>query len=559
LRTTGARFPGSALFWAIAVCSSGVFATNPPPGADPSDWIFLDNGVYRLGVIKSAGAGIGYLSRSDSTRNLLNHYDRGRLIQQSYYGDADGSKWVDQPWCLNPVQGGSYENAIPKLIELRARKTQLYSKSVPLHWATGELLEDFEMEQWIELKGALVQLRFRMTYKGAETHAARHQEIPAVFLDSSLSHLAIYQGDSPGTGAAISRFQPGRKNEYYQIPEHWAAFVNESDVGLGIYVPIAEQLTTYRFPGGANSDCSYLAPIATFAFKPGLTFEYDAYVCLGSLVEIRTRFLRLEGDLERVMRGESVFGRKMARKATITDPELFADFPRETPNENLIDGIAEALEKNIGKPRQSGHNVIFASIAIRALKEHPELATPSVVVGIRKLIHQFDGAHPGSGYYGKERGRITGNKIQLPEETSVPPYKTLAAMGDAVIAEILAQDPNVHRQGYGSLVHLINHAGAIVDRANFGYPELVPQALASHHTHLRLWQELPNLVDELGPVPVSQHTPDSAAYWTSGTIPYDRALLTHCVKTMFGFEELAEVVDNDSERKAAYEKLRYMM
>ena len=38
-------------------------------------------------------------------------------------------------------------------------------------------------------------------------------------------------------------------------------------------------------------------------------------------------------------------------------------------DETLIDGIAAGLEKSVDKPRQSGHNVIFASLAIRALKE----------------------------------------------------------------------------------------------------------------------------------------------------------------------------------------------
>jgi hypothetical protein len=50
-----------------------------------------------------------------------------------------------------------------------------------------------------------------------------------------------------------------------------------------------------------------------------------------------------------------------------------------------------------------------------------------------------------------------------------------------------------------------------------------------------------------------------AAYWTSGNIPYDRALLTHRVKTMFGFDELAAAVDEEAKEKAAYDKLRYVM
>ncbi|MFP6905812.1 MAG: hypothetical protein VCG02_11385, partial [Verrucomicrobiota bacterium] len=84
--------------FACLVIAGGAIAEDKK--AEPADWIYLDNGVYRLGVIRHFGAGIGYLSRSGSTRNLLNHYDNGRLIQQSYYGDRDGSRWVDKPWRL---------------------------------------------------------------------------------------------------------------------------------------------------------------------------------------------------------------------------------------------------------------------------------------------------------------------------------------------------------------------------------------------------------------------------------------------------------------------------
>jgi len=82
-------------------------------------------------------------------------------------------------------------------------------------------------------------------------------------------------------------------------------------------------------------------------------------------------FKGIEADLVRVMGGESVFGSKMTKNAKIKDSELFEGFPKEKPNESLIDSIAEALEKNIKTPRESGHNVIFASLAIHALKEHP--------------------------------------------------------------------------------------------------------------------------------------------------------------------------------------------
>lgn len=270
-------------------------------------------------------------------------------------------------------------------------------------------------------------------------------------------------------------------------------------------------------------------------------------------------FKGIKTDLARVMGGESVFGARMSKKAKLADRDLFKAFAKENSNASLIDNIAEALEKNIKLPRESGHNVIFGSIAIRALKQHPEFATPSIVDGICKLMGLFNNAHPGSGNYGKAKGRIYGNKITLPDDDGTPLYKDVAGMVDAVLDEIINQDPKVRRQGFGGLVHVNNHAAAIVDLAEYGYAELVPTAIASHRQHLRLWRNLPNLVDELGRSPLSKFSPFTADYWTSGNVPDDRALLTHRVKTMFGFDELIEAIEDDQKEQLASDKLRYLM
>lgn len=270
-------------------------------------------------------------------------------------------------------------------------------------------------------------------------------------------------------------------------------------------------------------------------------------------------FAGIEDDLGRVMRGESVFGKKMAKQSKLADSELFESFPREKPDQSLVDDIAEELEKSIDQPRQSGHNVIFASLAIRALREHPELATPSVAGGIRKLMTLFIDATPGNGYYGKEKGRIHGHRITLPEDDGTPPYDDIEGMAIVMLDEAIHLKPEVQRIGYGGMVHLINHAAAIADLADYGYAELAPRAVNSHRHHLRLWRNLPNVAIEKEPVPVSRFPPHAAAYWTSGKVPYDRALLTHRVKTMFGFDELAAAVDEEAREKAAYDRLRYLM
>ena len=114
-------------------------------------------------------------------------------------------------------------------------------------------------------------------------------------------------------------------------------------------------------------------------------------------------------------------------------------------------------------------------------------------------------------------------------------------------------------QGYGGLMHVNNHAAAITDLAQSGYSELILAAIASHHRHLRLWRHLPNVADEFGPESFSESSPYTFAYWTSGKVPYDRAVFTHRVKTMFGFDKLPKAVDDGQKEKQAYDKLRYMM
>jgi hypothetical protein len=77
-------------------------------GLGEDTWVFIDNGALRLGVNKTSGACIGFLSAGKISPNILNSYDRGRFVQQSYYGDPDGSMWNKNPWRYNPVQGGHW-------------------------------------------------------------------------------------------------------------------------------------------------------------------------------------------------------------------------------------------------------------------------------------------------------------------------------------------------------------------------------------------------------------------------------------------------------------------
>ena len=283
------------LLWSgLAVCE--VDAENPGSrvNAKADQWEYLDNGSIRIGVNKSRGACIGFLGDSQTKRNVLNHYDHGRFIQQSYYGDRDGSDWNGKPWRYNPIQGGSWRGKDARVLEFKIDKQSgLYAKVEPRHWASGVPCPEAVMEQWIKLNGPVAHIRSKLTYTGKDQQVARSQEMPAVFVDAVLKQLVYVQQEK------LVRRQPGWPNEPGNTSEDWVAYVDDKDWGVGILTPGTSKFTCYRFQGNGKSGprgsaCSYVAPIRKLRLQKGQTIEYEFYLTIGSLKEIRQRFVALK-------------------------------------------------------------------------------------------------------------------------------------------------------------------------------------------------------------------------------------------------------------------------
>ena len=196
----------------------------------PQQWEYLDNGVVRIGIDKSRGACIGYFAESKTRRNLLNNYDEGRFIQQSYYGRPDGSKWNGKPWVYNPVQGGYAKGKSSRLLKFsRDKKKKAISARVePLSWASGIACPEALMGVTISLEGPLARVRFRMDYTGKDQSVVRDQEMPAVFVDAELPNLVYFESGK------LKRRVPGWPTERGKASESWVAYRDDQDWGIGI-------------------------------------------------------------------------------------------------------------------------------------------------------------------------------------------------------------------------------------------------------------------------------------------------------------------------------------
>jgi hypothetical protein len=263
--------------------------------ADQKDWVYLDNGTIRIGVDQSRGSAIGYFALSKEKRNLLNHHDEGRFIQQSYYGDPDGSVWSKTPWVYNPVQGGSYKGENAKTLEFRKTEKELFAKVEPLHWANAQKCPEAIMEEKITLDGALAKITMTLNYTGPTQKRYAHQEMPAMFVDFALPHL-MFEIDGKLVKHAPIILGKDLKPENIKYSGNWLAYVDDNNFGIGIYTPGTEEAVTYRHKGKTGPDgsgCSYVAPVRKFQLTKDLVSEYEFYLTIGTLDEIRERFAKI--------------------------------------------------------------------------------------------------------------------------------------------------------------------------------------------------------------------------------------------------------------------------
>jgi hypothetical protein len=296
----------------------------------------------------------------------------------------------------------------------------------------------------------------------------------------------------------------------------------------------------------ANSMAGHLgAALLAGCFLAEEHADFDAAVYAG-----------IERDLERVVAGEESLWFD-AKAAGITVPELFAPFAPEPPSSGAVASLATALSANIDRTREAGHNVIFASLAIRAISRHPEHATPSIVAGIRRLIEQFDHATPGPGYYGKKRGWIDGDAITLSDPGRSPDTDE-GAMVRAIIDELI-HSASIRRQGFGGLFHVINHARAITQLSEAGLPDLARRGLGPLQHHLRLYQSLPDVEAELGALVKARFDPRTPEHWRQTDSVQWSAWLTHRIKTLYAFLDLLPLIEDSETRREAEDAFLYLM
>ena len=238
-------------------------------------------------------------------------------------------------------------------------------------------------------------------------------------------------------------------------------------------------------------------------------------------------------------------------------PELFAArAPGHAPDWGKVAALVEALKRTIGELHAIGHNVIFATLALKAVARRPELATPDNVAGLVELLGQFDAYGPGRPFYGWDDPA----SVRLEPADAIPVYDSEAAIARtalAAFAEIETVYPFLHQ---GIVGHLLTHAHALIDLARIGHAGLAAKGHDAHRLYVKLARNPPDAGE---PIPreaaIDPFAPGMAAFWQRDHEGGNEWLVGHLFKYIYSFYDLVRHVDDAGERQALETHLAYVL
>lgn len=300
----------------------------------PQNPVYIESKKMIAGVDIKKGAALGYLSTKqyrvseqddgqggktavferaaefDFTQNanFINTYDKGRLLQQSYYGN-DKSPYqigisLGNLWSYNPVQSGDRFNNVGRIIDYALTDKSLYLKVRPLDWAKNNYVTDSYMETSYRFEHGILKVSNRFIDFSMLNHYRNgmgRQEMPAFHPIASLKNYMYPTSKNKFVTKSDLGFwgaPDNYKNTVFCIESCWSGWFNSEQYGIALYTPfiavhhagryMANQ--GYSVPSSQAQPVNYLAGIKNFDLDCLQPIEYTYYISIGNIKEIQAGF-----------------------------------------------------------------------------------------------------------------------------------------------------------------------------------------------------------------------------------------------------------------------------
>jgi hypothetical protein len=164
--------------------------------------------------------------------------------------------------------------------------------------------------------------------------------------------------------------------------------------------------------------------------------------------------------------------------------------------------LVKDLDAGIGSLRRAGHNIIFANVCLKALREVPEAATPARIAGLREMVKSF-----GSGGGGQAALAAAPGLVDLSDETKFVHF---------VLEEYL-KALELYRSGlghHGFAGHVLTIGHALLELRRAGYKDTADQGVRAYWQFVRQARAGADLGGQkIADAPPQPTTPRDRDYW----------------------------------------------
>jgi hypothetical protein len=235
-------------------------------------------------------------------------------------------------------------------------------------------------------------------------------------------------------------------------------------------------------------------------------------------------------------------------EARLLKSPIYAPRPEEKADPELVAALVKDLDAGIDLLRRSGHNIIFANISLKTLREVPEAATPERVAGLQKMVRSF-----GTRGAGGSRLRNDGTFVDLGDETKFVHF---------VFEEYLkALDLYLHGKGHhGFAGHLLTVGHALLELKRMGYQETAHKGVTAYWEFVKQARDGADLGGEkVKDAPPKPPTPLVREYWVGqGRRAAGAIVSSHLIKYPYSFFALAKELRDDDLKQRLLEKIYYL-
>ncbi len=231
--------------------------------------------------------------------------------------------------------------------------------------------------------------------------------------------------------------------------------------------------------------------------------------------------------------------------------------PIETTDscDELLRNILVALDGSISKLCPGGHNVIYASLALKALKRMPEMITPEIIDGIGRLIGSFNDMTIQNNYHGIDVANLSADM-----DDTIPRYSGNDMIAGFTFSEIL-RFQEMHYEIQGIVGHLITHAQSLVELSRLGYPDLAQRGYDAHRLHVRRVRLFHDRFDKSiwTPVRPVHNDPLDPSFWERDLEAMAKSSwgYAHFFKYRYQFYDLVRLIPDPDLKTECLERMAY--